>query len=180
MSKPIKSMIMKDYAERFADLPGLVIVDVRGVDANTNNALRHKLAERQIRVTVVKNSLARNALKGTTLEPIGPLLDGGCAFVYNEESVVTVARELIDQVKQIEALEFRGAVMEGTVFGPDEIEALSKYPTREEAIGQTVQLLLSPGRNLAASIASPASKIASCIKTIQEKLEDGETIEKVA
>jgi len=183
MSKPVKNMIIESYKQRFAGLNGAVLVDIRGVSANDNNKLRTNLAEKQIRVTVVKNSLAKKAITGTGLEPLDDLLDGPSAMVYpvdEETSVVSIARELIAVAKQVANLQFKGALMEGIVFGPEDLDALSKYPTREEAQAKAVQLLLSPGQNLVGAILGPGRKVASLVKAIEEKLEQGETITKAA
>ena len=59
--------------------------------------------------------------------------------------------------------------MEGDVFTQESIEALSKYPTRPEAIGQALSCVLSAGANLAACIMGPAGQIASILKSIEEK-----------
>ena len=99
--------------------------------------------------------------------------------MYGGDSVVNIARQLVDLAKEIENLEFKGALMEGQVFGPDQIDVLSKYPTREEAQAQAVQIFLSPGKNLAGQIVSPGRKVASLIKAIEEKLEKGEEINAV-
>jgi large subunit ribosomal protein L10 len=176
MSKPIKSLITHSYQSRFADVDSAVLIDIRGVGANDTMRLRQDLAGKQIRVTVVKNSLARTAFKGTALEELNRLLEGPNAMVYGGQSVVEVARELITIVKQIKEIEFKGAIMEGMLFGPDEVEALSKYPTREEAIAQTVQIFLSPAQNLVGAALGPGRKIASLVKAVEEKLEKGETI----
>ena len=53
MSKPIKQMMMDDYADRFGDLDGVVLVDIRGIEANDNNAIRSELAEAGIRISAV-------------------------------------------------------------------------------------------------------------------------------
>ena len=55
--------------------------------------------------------------------------------------------------------------------GDKGVEQVSKLPTREEAIGQIVALILSPGKTLAGAIKSPGSKLASIIKTIEERAE---------
>lgn len=181
MSKPVKNLITESYKQRFEGLTGAVVVDIRGMEANDNNALRTELAEKQIRVTVVKNSLAQRAVAGTDLEPLQPILDGPSAMVYptdGETSVVNIARLLIDQAKKHSKLEFRGAVLDGIVFGPDEIKRLSEFPTREEAQAKAIQIILTPGQNLVGAIVSPGRKLASIIKTIQEKLENGEEIKK--
>ena len=178
MSKPVKNLIVESYKKKFADVDGTVLVDIRGVDANENNALRSTLAEKQVRITVVKNSLARRAFEGSALAKINDLLDGPCAMVYGGESVIDIARMLVQQAKQIEGLEFKGALMEGQRFGPDQIDALSKYPTREEAQAQVIQVILSPAGQVIGAATGAGSAIASILAAMQEKLENGEQIKK--
>ncbi|MFW6058658.1 MAG: 50S ribosomal protein L10 [Phycisphaeraceae bacterium] len=181
MSKPIKELITTTYRQRFDGVTGAVLVDVRGIDANNNNRLRHDLNGKGIRITVVKNTLARRAFEQNELAPLTELLDGACAVVYpsnGDATVVNVARELVKWAKELENLEFRGAVMEGAVFGPNEIDALSKYPTREEAHAQIVQLVLSPAQKLVGAITGPGQQLAGLVDAIRQKLEDGEEIRK--
>lgn len=180
MSKTVKKLLTDVYMDQFSGMTQAMLVDIRGIEANDNNALRGGLAEKQIKITVVKNALAKSAFAGTDLEPLNDMIDGPSALVYGGESVVNVAREMIDWAKKLENLELKGAVLDGIVFGPEDITKLSKYPTREEAQAEVVQLLLSPAKNLAGAIKSPGSKIASILKTIEEKLEAGESISKVA
>lgn len=183
MSKPVKNLIVETYKNRFEGLTGGVLVDVRGIKSNDTNDLRADLAKKQIKVTIVKNSLAKKAFEGGELAPLNDMIDGPSAMVYpvsEEASVVSVARELIDIAKKLKELEFRGALMEGVVFGPSEIEALSKYPTKEEAQSQVVQIFLTPAQNLIGAATSPGKNIASILKTIQEKLENGEEIKKAS
>ena len=180
MSKPVKNLIVDAYRNRFKDETGGVVICLRGIDANSNSSLRGALAEKQMHVMIVKNSLARRAWDDTALEPLGGILDGPSAVVWGGESVVEVARALVDEAKTRESLEFRGALMEGQVFGADEIEKLSKFPTRDEAQAQAVQLVLSPGQNLLAAAMGPGRRVASLVKAIEEKLEKGEAIEKAA
>ncbi len=182
MSKPVKNLITDAYRSRFEGLNGAVVIDIRGIESNDNNTLRAGLAQKQIKVSVVKNSLAQRAFQGTDLEQINTILEGPSAMVYpagDDVSVVSVARELIDWAKKIKDIEFKGALMEGIVFGADEIDALSKYPTREEAQAKVVQLFLSPAQNLVGSILSPGRKVAGLVDAIKDKLEKGEEIKAV-
>lgn len=183
MSKPVKNLITQSYANRFEGVTGAVLVDIRGISSNNTNAFRADLAEKNIKITVVKNSLAKRAFEGTDIEGINELIDGGSAMIYptsEETSVVNVARELLDWAKKLEKLEFRGAILDGIKFGPDEIKKLSEYPTKEEAQATVVTLLLSPARNLVGAVKAPAGNIAGILKTLQEKLEAGETIAKAS
>ena len=182
MSKPVKNLIKEAYKRKFDGLTGAVVVDIRGVESNDNNRMRSALRSKQIKVTVVNNNLAKATFSGGEMELINEVLDGPSAMVYptsEDVSVVNVARELIDWSKELDNFEFKGAVMEGIVFGADEIKKLSEYPTKEEAQAKVVQVILTPAQNLVGAIKSPASNLASILKTIQEKLEDGEEIKKV-
>lgn len=181
MSKPVKNLIASAYKDEFADLTGAVLIDIRGVESNDTNALRSELAQKSIKVRVIKNSLAKGVFKDSELAGLTDFLEGPAAMAYpnsEDASVVGIARELIDWAKKLENMEFKGAVMDGIVFGPDEIKKLSEYPTKEEAQAKVVQIVLTPGQNLVGAITAPGKNLAGIIKTIQEKLEAGETIAK--
>lgn len=183
MSKPIKNLIVDSYKKRFNGLEGAVVIDVRGVESNDTNALRTELNGQGVRVTVVKNSLAQRAFAETDLAALTDMLEGPCALAYGtgeDVSVVNVARALVDKVKDLENLEFKGAVMEGVVFGPDEVTALSKYPTKVEAQSQIIQVVLGAAGSLISAFGSAGNNIASIVAAVEEKLEKGEAIEKVA
>lgn len=183
MSKPVKNLLTNTYKSKFADLDGAVVIDIRGVQSNTNNKIRHDLAGKKVKITVVKNSLASKAFENTVLSGLSSLLDGPSAMVYGADkdvTVVDIAREVIKLAKDIEQLQVKGALMEGQLFKAHEIEALSKYPTKSEAQGQVVQIILTPAQKLVGSILGPGRKVASLIKAIEEKLEKGETLAKAA
>ena len=185
MSKPIKNLLTQDYKERFVDQDGVVVINFRGIGAENTVAMRTALAEKGVKVTVVKNTLASRALEDTALGPVKELLDGACAFVYStdpeQSSVVNVARHLLDQKKEMDFIEVRGAVMEGSLFLDEEqVKALSKYPTREEAISNILGALLGPaatlsktlgdqGGQLAAAVATPGSRLIGALKAIEDK-----------
>lgn len=180
MSKTVKSMILQDYAERFGDQSDVAVISIRGVEANDNNEFRSSLRKKDINVTIIRNSLAKRHFEGTALEALNPILEGPSALTYGGSSVVEIARELIELIKEYPAVELKGAVLDGQLFeGEAGIEQLSKFPTREEALAQTVQLFLSPASKLVSSMVGPGRKVASLVKAIEEKLEKGETIAKV-
>lgn len=180
MSKTVKSMILQDYTDRFGEESDVAVISIRGVEANDNNAFRSSLREKNINVTIIRNSLAKRHFEGSALEALNPILEGPSALTYGGSSVVEIARELIELIKTYPAVELKGAVLDGQLFeGADGVERLSKFPTREEALSQTVQLFLSPASNLVSSTLGPGRKVASLVKAVEEKLEKGESIAKV-
>jgi large subunit ribosomal protein L10 len=181
MSKPVKEMIIAEYKRRFEDVSDGVLVSIRGIPANDNNRLRLGLAQQEIRVSVLNNTLAAKAFEGSGLGSLNEQLQGPSALVYGGESVVEVAREITRWAKEIQLLELKGAVLDGVPFmGAKGVEQLSKFPTRDEAIAQDIALIMSPGRNLLGQVTGPGGRLMSIIKQIEEKLEKGEEITKTA
>ena len=177
MSKPIKNMIVDEYRKKFADVEGAVLIEVLGMPATANAKLRATLRNSGVRVTVVKNTLAKRAFMGTPLEPLTHGLKGPRAVVYGKSSVVSIARELVASAKTNDKLALAGACIDGTWFdGSEGVKRLSKFPTREESQAQLVALVLAPARKVLGTVVAPGRNVLGVVKEIQTRLEKGETI----
>jgi len=180
MSKLIKELLINEYKNQFEDVDEALLVDIRYLNAMQNTELRDGLRSNGVRVTVIRNRLIKPVIEGTGLNKFNPLLEGSNAVVYGEQSVVETARTVMDMAKKFKKMELKGAVLDGELFeGRKGVEQLSKFPTRDEAQAQVVQLVLSPAGSLVGAITSPGSQIVSILETIEEKLESGEEIAKV-
>ena len=94
---------------------------------------------------------------------------------------VDVARELVDWAKKVNDLDLKGAVLDGEYYdGAAGVKRLSNFPTREEAQAKVVQLVLTPAGNVVGAATAPGSKLLAIVKEIEERLEAGKTIEKIA
>jgi large subunit ribosomal protein L10 len=181
MSKSVKGMIIREYQERLEGANDAMLISIRGVKAIDTNKIRRGLAGKQIKVAVIRNALARKAFEGTGLAPLAELLEGANAVAYGGNSVVEVAREIVALLKDYPGIELKGAVLDGTLYTGDKgVKELSKFPTKDEAIAKVVTLIVSPGRNLMAQVKGPGSTVAGLIKSIESKLEKGETITRKA
>ncbi|MEM9083520.1 MAG: 50S ribosomal protein L10 [Planctomycetota bacterium] len=180
MSKPVKNWMIRDYQDRLEGVDDALVISIRGIEANENNRLRQELGNKGIRITIVRNNLAKHAFKDTGLAALEPAMSGPSALAYGGESVVDVARELLKWAEEVEQLELKAACIEGELYeGEAGVKAVSKLPTRDEAIANVVTLVLSPARNLSGVLGGPAGALAGCLKAIQDKLEKGEEITKV-
>ena len=181
MSKTIKSLILSEYRERLQGFENAALISIRGVSSNDTNRIRQKLRGKKIEVSVVRNALVRKAFEGTGLAGLEPLLQGATAMAYGGESVVHVAREIVALLAEFPAIELKGAILDGTLFtGKAGVKELSGFPTRQEALSQTVTLILAPAGKLVSQAKGPGAAIAGIIKSIETKLEKGETIAKKA
>lgn len=173
MSKPVKDMISGEYREAFGSLNSACVISVIGLDGKSTNKLRRELLAKDIRVQVVKNSLARRALAEGPLAPLGEALVGPCALVTGGSSIIDVAKTLESMKKAYPALELKLGILEGD---PDllSIEQLAKMKGRKELLSDVARAIMSPGANLAAALVSGGGRIAGCLKAMIEKAEKAE------
>jgi len=174
MSRRVKGYIESEYQTRFAEVKDCLVVSLRGLSGVQNNELRGDLLSKQIHVSVVKNSLASRAFKDLGREGLGEVLTGPCAIAYGGDSIIDVAKVMMEWSKKLEPLEIKGGFLEGTVLDAQAGKELAKMPNRQELQGMVVGQALSPGSNLAGALGGPAGHIAGCVKTLVEKLEESE------
>ena len=168
MSKAVKAMIAAELKERYADTDSACVIDLTGMSVQEQEQLRENLREKSARLQVVKNSLARRALQGGPLEPLGDALEGPCALVTSSESLIETAKVLVKVAEEFNQLELKQAILDGDP-GLLTVTDVSKMKSRTELVGELVMLAASPGRALAGCLASPQSKIAGCLKAIVDK-----------
>ncbi len=173
MSKTVKSLVIKELTHKFGDSDAVAVINPRGIDAIKNNNIRRKLHDKGVKMTVVKNTLAKKAVGDGKLKGFDALLDGPSAVIYGKASISEIARMLLDEKKLIENLELRGIFFDGEIYtGQKGVEEVSKLPTRQEAIGILVAAMLGPGKKLAGAIKGPGGKLAAVLKSIEEKAKE--------
>lgn len=170
MSKYLKELISDDLKKRFDGVSDLILVDIAGLEANTNVELRKQLRQKNIQLLMVKKSLARRATEGTALAPAFEGIEGSAAVVWGADDIVSLAKEItrIAQDKQFEKLTPKGGVMGGSKLSAEDIAKVSKWPSRAEQLSLLVGQILSPGAKLSAQLLGPGAKLGSQIKKKSE------------
>ncbi len=165
MSKQIKQMEMEVLRQTFQDVRDMVFLSVSKVDAQTENQMRLGLRKKNIRLQVVKNSLTRRVFSelGMTLNNIW---EGPTTVAWGAGSLAELSRELDAIIKKNKNIQPKGAVAEGQEITFDRAKSM---PTRQEAIGTILAMILGPAAQIAGQIIGPAAQIAGQIQTISEK-----------
>jgi large subunit ribosomal protein L10 len=171
MSKYVKGLVQKQLEKAFSGVNEFVVVSIRGINGVDNNVMRGALRQNDIRLSVVKNSLARNAFKNMGAKVSDGLFTGPCAIAYGGDSIVDVAKQLVTWAGKLKELEIKGAFLDGEVLDSKQAVGMSRMPSRAELQGSIVLAAMSPGAKVAGAIMAPASNIAGCIKSLAEKLE---------
>ncbi|MGB2997199.1 MAG: hypothetical protein WBC59_00985, partial [Phycisphaerae bacterium] len=84
------------------------------------------------------------------------------------ESLVEIARTLVEQAKGLAGMEICGGFADGRIFSSAEIEALSRLPGREELIGQVVGRAVGQAARVAALATAPAGRVLSQIREYEK------------
>ena len=165
MSKQIKQMEMDALKSTFQDVRDMVLISARGLSAVANHQLRMGLRKKNIRLQMVKNSLARRVFSD-----LGVTIDGAWAdttlVAWGTNSLAELSRELDGLIKKNDKIKVKTAVSEGQEIS---FEQAKTMPTREEALGHLVSLVLSPATRLVSQLQAPGARLAVQLQTLKER-----------
>ncbi len=168
MSKYVKELMMDQLKTELDGDRSVLILDLKGLDAITEYQFRRDLRKKSIKMRVLRNSLARRVFEDMGIGGLSRFLEGPSVAVWGGSGVAELAKEISTQVKKLKKPEIKGGSVDGTVIGPDQIEDITKLPSREALIGRVVALALSPVQRVVALANAPASGLLGQLKTLSE------------
>lgn len=149
-----------------------VLTDYKGLTVEQFNGLRDRLREKDARIKVIKNRLAKIAVKDTPYEQaISELLSGTTAIATTEGDPSGPAKVLVDFEKEVEVFKFKGAAMAGQAISQNEIEALASMPSREELIAKLMGSMMAPARNWVSVLAQIPRQLVNVLAAVRDQKE---------
>ncbi len=169
MLKSEKEQQIKDMNDKFTRAKGVIIAEFNKLDVDTVNRLRKKLREGKVEWKVLKNTLARRAAKGTSVEKISDDFVGPVAAAISYDDVVAPAKILTEFVKDLEAIKIRSGVIQGQKVDKAGVIALAKLPGLPELRATILSMINQPATKLVRTIKEPGALLARVIKAKSEK-----------
>jgi large subunit ribosomal protein L10 len=149
-----------------------VVTDYRGFTVAELTSLRAKLRENGAEMIVAKNTLLRLAARNTGREGIEEFLEGPTAVVYGYDDVAKVAKILLDASKATpKALKLKGGILGLSQLKADGIEAVTRLPSREQALAQVVGGISAPVAGVVGVINAAITNVALVIQARIDQLQ---------
>jgi large subunit ribosomal protein L10 len=173
MSKYVKELMMDQLRSDLDGSQSLLIVDLKDLDAIAEHNFRRALRKKSIRLRVLKNSLARRVFSDMGMTGLSKYLQGQSAVVWGGDGPSELAKEITTQFKTLKKPEIKGGAVDGVVVGPEQVEDITKLPSREVLIGQVLSLLLSPARQTLSLLTSSPSTVIGQLEALAKRGEQG-------
>jgi large subunit ribosomal protein L10 len=121
-----------------------ILIDYKGLNVPQVTELRRQLRSAKATYKVVKNTLAKRALKGTSFEPLTQFFEGTTAVAYTATDPVALAKTLTTFAKTAPAVTIKAAVVQGRAIKPAEVNDLATMPGRPELLAKLLFVLQAP------------------------------------
>ena len=144
VTKEAKQATLETLETAFRGAETAILVDYKGLNVPQVTELRRQLRAAKASYKVVKNTLAKRALKGTPFEPLGEHFAGTTAVAYSGEDPVALAKVLTTFAKATPALQIKAAVVQGRAIKAGEVSELATMPGKPELYAKLLFLLQAP------------------------------------
>ena len=132
----------------FSGADAAILIDYKGINVPQVTELRRELKKASATYKVVKNTLAKRALKGTSFETLSAHFDGTTAVAYTGKDPVAMAKTLTTFMKGAPMLQIKAAVVQGQTLAPAKVADLANMPGKPELYAKLLFLLQAPATNL--------------------------------
>lgn len=172
MKKEEKQVMIDDLSKRLDENNIIYIADISSLDAVATSSLRRQCFAKNIKLSVVKNTLLKKAMEnvqGKDFTELYDILPGPTAIMLSDTGNLP-AKLIKDFRKKSDKPVLKGAFVEESIYiGDDQLNLLADIKSKDELIGEVIGLLQSPAKNVISALTSSKGIIAGLVKTLSEK-----------
>ncbi len=168
MNKEEKNTVVGEFVTVFGS-PGVYLMDFKGLNVAEITELRKKLREARISMKVVKNTLAKRALREAGVENFDIFFSGPTGVIWSKEDSVIPARMLLEFLKNRPKGAIKAGLVDGSVVKAEQMEVVSKLPTKRELYARVASALNAPMVKLASVLNAVPTKLVRTVDALREK-----------
>ena len=152
-----KKVVVSEVAALIANAQTMAVAEYSGVAVGALTTLRKAAREQGVQIRVLKNTLARRAIAGTSFEVLSNDLTGQLLYSISEDAVAA-AKVLNDFAKTNDKLVLKAGVYNGKLLDQAGIKALASIPSRDELLAKLAYVMKAPVAKMARVLGAVAAQ----------------------
>jgi len=167
-----KQAIVAEVNDTASKALSAVIADYRGVSVDNMTSLRKKARDVGVQVRVIRNTLAKRAFEGTDFECMKEALLGPNIVAFSLEDPGAGARVFTDFAKENEDFEIKALSVGGKLLPANQIDALAKLPTRDQALAMLMGVMQAPIAKLVRTFNDVPAKVTRGVAAVRDQKQE--------
>jgi len=165
-----KQAVVAEIAAQLARAQAVIVAENRGLDVGALTGLRARARKSGLYLRVLKNTLARRAVKGTPFEKLSGELSGPLMYGIAQDPV-SGAKVLADFARDHERLVIKGGAMADTLMSATDVKALAALPSREELLARLMATMQAPVTKLARTLNEIPGRLVRTLAAVRDARE---------
>lgn len=169
-TKAQKQKDLEALTEQLSTSNSAMIVSFTKLTAAKDQEFRNQLRSAGAKYQVVKNTIARRAVKGTPFEQADEFFKGVTGIAWTDSDAVVLSKAVSKFVKDnADLYTFKAGVVDGKLYDQKQIEAIASLPSKDELMAKLLFIINAPAQRLATVIKAVPQNMAIVVKQIGEK-----------